>query len=267
LLHATLTHFTEAQSFYAQYGLDLEEKDKARLKLDMYFSEFHCFEAMFALMMAPFQPEPHCIYMCTYSARDIRQHADNYLAGNIASLTSNQYQTKCEFLSAAVYSHFNPSESTEAWQENLEDLARLLDRLAKKYSDALEYNFYKHGMRVSYGGPGSFKISSQEGNLEAQWDSDDSIRFMQIVGQGKEVTLRQTIKYFDPDESIHNVYLLEAIIKSMKATRLAKIIPNTHEFIVKDFRGVDKTRIEQFWAKDFSISLTVAKKEKLSSTQ
>lgn len=122
ILGVIAEHLEEARSFFSQYDMQLEDHDPARLKLEIYFSEFQCFEALFALLMAPFQSDPHCVYMSQYSPRGLKEHVEAYLRGDIASMTSNRLQTKSEFLDFSVYSRLKLDESPETWQDNLESL-------------------------------------------------------------------------------------------------------------------------------------------------
>ena len=253
-------HLEEARSFFSPHDFELEDSDPARFKLEIYFSEFQCFEALFALLMAPFQPDPHCVYMSQYSPRNLKQQVDAYLRGDIASITMNRAQTKPEFLDLSVYSRFRSNESPETWGENLESLAWLLDRMAHKYTGALEYNSYKHGLRVAYRGPSVFKLSSEDDAQVVKWESEDSVWFMEVDGGADPPVLKQAIKHFDLEESWHNLHLMKAIIESIRVTRLARLIPGTQELVMKDFRGVDRSPVQKFWAKDFKFSLNIGKR-------
>lgn len=253
-------HFEEAKLFFSQHALELEDSDPARFKLEIYFSEFQCFEGLFALLMAPFQPAPHCIYMSGYNTKKLKEKVKQYLEDDIASMTMNRFQTKSEFLDLSVYSHFRPNESPETWGDNLESLAWLLDRMAHKYLGALEYNAYKHGLRVAYRGPSVFKISSEDDTQVAEWELEDSVWFMEVDGEAEPPVLKQVIKHFDPGESWHNLHIMKAIIESIQAARLARLTPGTQELVVKDFRGVDRGPVQKFWAKEFRFSLNVGEK-------
>lgn len=257
ILGVVAEHLEEARSFFSQHGLDLEADDPARLKLDIYFSEFQCFEALFALLMAPFQPNPHCVYMIQYRTDKLKEQIDAYLNNDIASITSNRLQTKLEFLDSSVYSGFRPHESPETWGNNLESLAWHLDHLAHKYVGALEYNSYKHGLRVAYRGPSMFKFTSKDDDQSVQWESEDSLAFMEIVGKDDRRVLQLSTKHFDPEASWHNLHLMRAIIESIRVTRLARLTPDTQEFVVKDFRGVDREPVRRYREKEFKVSLHI----------
>lgn len=257
ILGIVAEHLEEAREFFSKYGLELESNDPARLKLEIYFSEFQCFEAVFALLMAPFQPNPHCVYMSQYSSRVLKKQVDAYLRGDIASITVNKAQTKAELLDISVYSGFKPDESPETWGDNLESLAWFVDRMAHKYEGALEYNAYKHGLRVAYRGPSSFKISSNDAAATAQWESEDALWFLEVVGEEERQVLKQVTKHFDPGESWHNLHLMKAIIECILVTRLARLTPEPRGFVVRDFRGVDRSQVQRFRAKEFKFSLNV----------
>lgn len=262
VLYLIVRQFDEAQEFFSQHELTLEEQDKARFKLEMYFAEFQCFEALFALLMAPFQSDPHCVYMCQYSSKKLREQVKAYLEGNVLSITNGMHKAETEFLSEAVYTGFVPKEEAEGWPDNLESLKWLFDRLAQKYKDGYEYNYFKHGLRVAYSGPKYFSITPTGAKEPvAKWETDDSIQFIEIDGTNpQQIALKEVVKYFDPEESLHNLLLLEGIIASIKATRLARLSSEITEFVVKDFRGVDRDHVNRFRAKEFKFSIPIGEK-------
>lgn len=262
VLYVLVHQFDEAQAFFSQHELTLEEQDKARFKLEMYFAEFQCFEALFALLMAPFQADPHCVYMCQYSSRKLREQVEAYLKGDVLSITNGKHKTETEFLGEAVYSGFVPREEAEGWPDNLDSLRWLFHRLAQKYKDGYEYNYFKHGLRVAYSGPKYFSITPTGATAPvAKWETEDSLLFWEIDGSNpQQLALKEVIKYFDHEESHHNLHLLEGIITSIKATRLARMVPELKEFFVKDFRGVDKENVNRFRAKDFKFSIPIGEK-------
>lgn len=262
VLAKVIEHFDEAKEFFTPFGLYLEDKDKARFKLDLYFSEFQCFEALFALMMAPFQAEPHFIFMCKYNPRKLKEQLEAYLKGDIASITSGKIQTESDFMGESVYLGYKPDESPDKWPDNLDSLVWLFERLARRYVNALEYNSHKHGLRVFYNGPSSFGLSmTGHEEMMFRWESEDSIRFFEIDGTDPNlIVLNEVIKHFDLGENLHNLYLMEAMIETICTTRRAIRSPELKDFTIKDFRGVDKDNVNRFWARDFTYRIKIGER-------
>ena len=104
-------------------------------------------------------------------------------------------------------------------------------------------------------GQSEFKFASADNVESVEWESEDSLRFMKVVGEESRLVLKHVTKHFDLEESWHNLHPMKAIIESMQATRLARLIPATPEIVVKDFQGVDRSPVRKFWAKEFKFSL------------
>ncbi len=135
----------------------INDKFFESLRTEIHFIEMHQFEGFFALLMAIFNKLPHWIYLTTYATGEIKNAVKLFIKGDaeaLQELTGGKATTYSQFVSEAVYTRFHPPDSPKKdhWNENLDNVAWLIIRMAERYSAGIsEYNAYKHGLRVVTG--------------------------------------------------------------------------------------------------------------------
>lgn len=239
------------RNFVEEHGGDSTEIDQRfveTLRAEVHFTEFHQFEAFFALLIAVYQELPHWLFLTTYSNREIKNKIKSFLEGDMKELTNGQMDTVNEFLQWSVYAKFISSEEqhSQNWQTNLDNIAWLLNRMSKKYLDGSEYNAYKHGLRVMTG-PSSLKIHAND-NPEGGtvlFSSNDSLRFLEVErSKNSSQTVRETFKHFNPIESLNHLYFMGNLIETIKGVRLAKI--NKEDRVkLNVFTNLDKEKLDK----------------------
>lgn len=204
----------------------IDQKFIEGLNAEIHFTELHQFECFFALLLAVFQDMPHWVYLNEYRPGAIRQKARDFLSRDIASLTNESVRDLDEFLLWAVYMGYGflpNSEAHEKWLENLRGLEWMFDRLAAKYIEGIEYNAYKHGLRLLTG-PSCFALFPEnQPDKGLSWKSDNSIRFLEIKRGPKGRKVQQTVKHFDPEEGISNLSFMNLVLGIVKKCRLARL--------------------------------------------
>lgn len=204
----------------------IDQKFVEGLNAEIHFTELHQFECFFALLLAVFQNMPHWIYLNEYRPGAIRQKAQEFLSRDIDRLTNDSVRDIDEFLLWAVYMGYGflpSSDVYEQWSENLRGLEWMLERLAAKYIEGVEYNAYKHGLRLLTGPSyiGVFPENQPEKGFHRQ--SDNSLRFLEIKKGPKGKTARQTVKHFDPEDGIGNLSFMNLVLGIVKTCRLARL--------------------------------------------
>ena len=206
---------------------DIDDKYFEGLKAEVYFTEMHQFEGFFALLLALFQELPHWLYLTTYKTGEIKTAVQNFLDGQIKAITNNKVDNKKDFIIHAIYAGFPLSDENR--EVTLENIGWFLERLAERYLEAVEYNAYKHGLRVLTG-PSQFSLRLNDANGVAHGPSyvlgasDDAFSFLELEDQGEGgLTVVEVNKHFNPEENFVNLYMMHMLLAEIKKTRLARI--------------------------------------------
>lgn len=192
---------------------DIDQKFSEAFRAEIHFTELHQFEAFFAMILAVFQDLPHWLFLKDYPTSEIREKVEAYIEGNIPKLTSGRASSEHDFLNWAIYAGFesDKEEHQKNWRKNLDDIAWMLRRMAKKYLDGLEeYNSFKHGLRFLTG-PTYFKIfPTGQPEKGLQYSSDDSLRFLEVEKLSDEgvFVVKKVFKHFSPVESINHAEMI-----------------------------------------------------------
>lgn len=224
-------HEKEAyQEFVGKIGGDASELDTKyyeSMRAEIYFTELHQFEALFALMIAMYQSLPHWLYLTTYTTKNLKEKIQAFLDNDITKLTKGRTDNNLDFLNQSIYSGFvtQDEEKKNRWNDNLSNINWILQRIAEKYMKGGEYNAYKHGLRVMTGHAQFIMHPDNEPEkATCLADADDSITFLELQEKGEGgLTVYQTTKTFNPVESINNLFIMRLMLTTIKNTRLAKI--------------------------------------------
>ena len=225
-----------------------DEKFYEGLRAELYFIEFHQFEAFLALILAWFQELPHWLYLSTYETKEIKEAAKNIIDGRFDLASKGIASNEDEFIRLGIYSGFDLAEEEEKtkWKEKRKRTAKLLKQLAQRYLDAVEYNSYKHGLRVMTN-KSEFAITPDNHPEQVLYyaKSDDAISFLELEKDAKDSSIRITyraIKHFNIVESINFIYAMHVYCEQIKKTRHALLNGST------DFQlstvSVDEERLE-----------------------
>jgi hypothetical protein len=213
------------KGFISGYGMGGEDDEKRRLSLraEVYFTVFLQFEALFALLIAKFQAEPHWLYLTNYSTTEIKDQIKNFLSHDISKLTNGTVDTVEDFISQSVYSNLvtpeNNPNSVAAWQTNLHNISYILERIARRYSDDLkEYNGYKHGLRIT-----------RSNDVQLQIPRMQPLKFKETIGYidfaddaGNKTTI-EVVKTIAPEQSFYEMHLMQRMLRIIKVFRLAEL--------------------------------------------
>jgi hypothetical protein len=224
-------NYEKYKEFAAENGGGEEGIDKKfaeTLRAEVHFTEFHQFEGFFALLIAMYQTLPHWLFLTTYETREIKEKVKALIEGDIKVVTNGQFDSVNDFLDLSVYAGFrsNAPEKAEKWKTNLGNIAWMLKRMAEKYDEAIEYNSYKHGLRVLTGHTYLRIHPSDNASGGFGFASDDSLRFLEVEkleGQDTYRVVSEVFKHFNPIESINHIGFMSAILETIKSTRLASL--------------------------------------------
>lgn len=230
-------------------------KYKETLNAEIYFTEFHQFEAFFALLIAIFQDLPHWLYLTTYPPGEIKEKAEAFIDGDFSKVTNGCIASLEEFLNAAIYADFlsDDVEISNQWQKNLENISWLIARLAQKYLKGIEYNAYKHGLRMMMGASYFRFYPTGHPEQAVQFQSDDSIRFLELERVDKDTyQVKETYKHFNPIESLNHLYFMSVMLKTIKSVRLARLKgekkARLNSLTQLDKDNLDKLRVVTEWS-------------------
>ncbi len=232
-----------------------QKKFVETLNAEIHFTEFHQFEAFFAVLIAVFQNLPHWLYLTTYTTREIKQKVEAFLEKDIKKASNGFLDNSNEFINTAVYAGFKSDDDTIAknWQQNLDNINWFITRIARKYLEGTEYNAYKHGLRVITGH--TFIKFSPTGQPDKgfQYSSDNSIRFLELDEVEKnKFQVKETFKHFNPVESINHLYFMYGILETIKSVRMARINgetkANLNSFSSLDKDNLNKMRVATKWS-------------------
>ena len=289
----TLLLIADAPESFRQFAKDhenyptVEGEDKIysqELRAEVHFTEFHQFEAFFALLIALFQPLPHWLFLTTYTTQEFKAKVQQYLDGDINGLTNGMIQDRHEFICQAIYTSFTlPNLATtgdaeedekrrDRWKVNTGNIAWLLTRVARKYLEGAEYNGYKHGLRVM-AGPVFLRIFANDANGEPESlihnsAPEDALRYLETKEVSREdagappevegsfLQVYEVSKGFNPIESINHLYLTNIMLRTLKTTRLAIIKGDAKDVFLHTLFDLDRDAFAQLKPHDrWSVSL------------
>jgi hypothetical protein len=242
----------------AHGGAKLSERYLESIRAEVFFTALHQCETFFALLIAPFQPLPHWLYLTTYETKEIKQAVELIVVGKISDLIGGLITTMRDFIKVAVYSEVAPTDSQLAsrWDENIDNVAWLVTRIGKfflKYDRA--YNSYKHGLRVMTG-PYQISIGRQAPNggtagpMQIFQASEDSVTYLQKepvreVDGEKEIPISEVTKAFNPFEATFYLAKMNQMLETIKVTRLAFLEGGKPVESINTFFGLDRSEVEQ----------------------
>lgn len=175
----------------------INDKFFESLRAEIHFTEIHQFEGLFALLIATFQKLPDWVYLTAYTNIQMNKNIDLYIAGKLKELTEGKVETNREFILNAVYSSYAPQDNgqEDQWNINLDNITWLIRRMAERYvKGKVEYNSYKHGLRVMTGESGfGFRKEDPPGNPVGSYFpvaySKDSLSFLHFKDQTLQTLL------------------------------------------------------------------------------
>lgn len=255
--------FTTWAKTLGSSGEGITPKYFESLRAEIFFSEFHQFEALFALLCAVFQPLPHWLYLATYTNNEIREKVSAFVEGDIKSITKGQFETVKDFIISSIYQGYGSGEC-DVWDLSVDNVAWLLERMARKYLTASdtrngEYNAYKHGLRVVTGEHALYiGIGPKPSTMAPLAASKDSVSFLAVEPAGGTFSVKETTKHFNPAESMAHMSYMMSFLEVVKSTRLAVLKGETDpsNIGIRLFHLLDKDEILSLH-KHFQISQQV----------
>ena len=200
------------------------------LRAEIYFTIFMQFESLFALMMAPFQPKPHGLYMTLYQSGKLRKQIYRYVKQDIDLLTGGKERSSIDFINHALFckvSFKSSDEGSLAFKNSLVSLDNFLKMIASLYltgsERGAEYNTYKHGVRF-YLGYNSFKISEIGASDEDKvgFETQDSITYSKTEKIDSEtIYVSEGLVHFDWLESYQAVRVMASCLETLKKVRIS----------------------------------------------
>lgn len=229
-------------------GLD-SERERQTLRAHVRFSEFHQFEACFALALAEFQELPHWLFLTTYQTADLLEAAEAFVRGDVSKVTKGQASDGGSFVRRGIYSAVQPGgpEHHERWEASVRHVEWMLKRAAERYCKAAsrggEYNAYKHGARVLVG-PSAVYVSTTPTPPTPQdllRASQDAITMLELEKKADSVEVFQLVRHFNPAESYCYIDFMSRLSDDMKKLRLARIEGTS--FGLHFFSGADRDKV------------------------
>lgn len=232
-----------------------EQKFKETLNAEIHFTEFHQFEAFFAVLISGFQNLPHWLYLTTYKSNEIKEKINAFLENDIKTVSNGVVSNSSDFINLAIYAGFKSDDERilQKWQLNIDNVFWFITRLARKYNEGTEYNAYKHGLRVITG-PTFLKFSpTGQPDKGFQFESENSIRFLELDEVEKnKFQVKETYKHFNPIESINHLYFMCGALETIKSVRMARIKgetkANLNTFSNLDKDSLNKLRVATKWS-------------------
>jgi hypothetical protein len=220
----------------------------------------HQFESFFALLLAVFQDLPHWLYLTTYETGELKTAIQQYVAGEIADATNGKAVTVEDFIIQAVYAGFRPLDTDSSeWRSSVEVIDWSIKRIGQRYLEAVEYNGYKHGLRVLTGHTTlSVRVADPAGYpfgpTYVIGDSEDSLSFLdrEDRGEGGETIIENT-KHFNPQESFEHIKIMQLILDELMRIRIARVRQEQPEYLTTLL--VDRAKLHAL-RKRFMLTLT-----------
>jgi hypothetical protein len=226
LLFQACQHRDALQAFAKSVGGDEQEADTSVFQsyvAELHFSVLHQFEALFALMLAQFQPLPHWIFLTEYRTQEIKSKAESYVARDYRSASNGSCSTQKEFVGGAVYPGVvPPPDHQEGWGRCLSDIGWLIEEGAQRYLAGKEYNAYKHGLRVL---PGSMTlmvgIGPEPKNMAPVLSMASSISYLEEEEPDSVRRFAEVTKEVKAEDAYHWMGAMMTIAEILRDVRLA----------------------------------------------
>jgi hypothetical protein len=239
-------------------GGSFSERYLESIRAEIFFTTLHQCETFFALLIAPFQPLPHWLYLTLYETKEIKQAVELILANKITTITGGGITTIQDFIKFAIYGNVTAAdlEMAKRWDENIDNAAWLIKHIGEfffKYDRA--YNSYKHGLRVMTG-PHQLRIALQKpdgittGPMHVIQASEDSVTYLQKepvreVGGKKEIPISEVTKAFNPIEASFYLAKMSQMLQTIKAVRLTSLKGGGPVESINTFFGLDRDEVRQ----------------------
>lgn len=221
------------ENLIAHGGARLSNKYLESIRAEILFTTLHQCEAFFALLIAPFQPLSHWLYLTTYETKEIKEGIRKILDNKIEDITNGSITDIQDFIKVTIYSEVMSTDLQLAnrWNENIDNVAWLLKHIGEfffKYEDA--YNSYKHGLRIMTG-PHQVSIGLENadgtvsGPMHVIQAAEDSVTYLhkepirEVEGK-KERPISEVTKAFNPSEAFFYLAKMSQMLETIKATRL-----------------------------------------------
>ncbi len=239
-------------------GASFSERYLESIRAEIFFTALHQCETFFALLIAPFQPLQHWLYLTIYETKEIKQAVEQIIANKIGDITGGRITTIQDFIKVAVYMEVMATEPQFAsrWDENIDNVAWLVTRIGEfflKYDRA--YNSYKHGLRVMTGLHRlSIGLQNADGTIKGPMHviqaSEDSVTYLQKelvreVDGKKEIPISEVTKAFNPFEASFYLAKMSQMLETIKATRLKTLTGGGLIESINTFFELDRDEVQQ----------------------
>ena len=182
----------------------------------------HQFEALFALMLAQFQPLPHWIYLTEYKTDEIKKKAQLFADRDYGAVSNGSSDSQAGFVMHAVYPGVDPSTANQqTWNESVSDIGWLIEEGAKRYLANPEYNAYKHGLRVL---PGSMTLMVGIGSgkeLKPVMNMASSVTYLERETAEEGIGFAEVTKEVKAEDAYQWILAMSSLAEMIKNVRLA----------------------------------------------
>lgn len=251
------------ENLIAHGGTNLPKRYLESIRAEIFFTALHQCETFFALLIAPFQPLPHWLYLTTYENREIKQAVEQIITNDISSITDSEIVSMRDFIEFAVYNGVMASDLQLAshWDENINNVIWLVKRIGEfylKYGGA--YNSYKHGLRVMTG-PHQLSVGLQapdgvvRGPMKVLQASEDAVTYLQKepareVDGEKEIPISEIVKAFNPFEASFYLAKMIQMLETIRIVRLTALKGGGPIESINTFFELDKDKVLELEKRD-----------------
>ena len=231
VLYLALTQAEAFRSFVRAHSGDgedgIDEQVLRNLEVELHCCAFQQFEALLALLLAAFQPQPHWLYLTVYTTAEIKEAAKNLKNGDFAKLTGGKCQDGRTFSQTAMYAGVRPEPALDLqkWTSSLDDVTWFLQMMSGRYLDAPEFNAYKHWLRVVSGGF-SLHVALEGGESKTfspVMQMPNSVSYLEFGGQMAhgEIEVKRTTKEIRGIDAFNSIRIMTSIGEITRNCRLA----------------------------------------------
>ncbi len=215
------------------------------LKAEIHLTELDLSESLFAFMAAAFQTAPHPVFMATYTRELVRWAMDRFVAGDVGALTNEAVRSRGEFIECAIYANLIPTERGPEWTRNLENIARVLEIVGRRYVGASELKPLSRGLRIVRDETETARFMDGPEADAAREGIEDWVAFHRVKRRKDgHQNLYREVKAVSFDESINLIYLMTMLMRSLRQTRLARLSGESRAPI-HSLASIDAETLEQ----------------------
>jgi hypothetical protein len=197
------------------------------LATELHCATFHQYEGMLALLLAEYQDRPDWVYLSSYGTKEIKDAAKAIVDERFEAVTNGANHTAEEFVATAVYATWKPTDvadTYESWRQSVRDVGWFIVHCAEMYIKGVEYNAYKHGLRVVSGSAALAARSTAEASgFKTILAMRHSLSYLDLDDTPEGYVAEEVTLELSPEYSYEHIRIAAGVLSTIRDMRIARL--------------------------------------------